>query len=74
MKKLKLAIAILILIPILIFSSHYYLQHATTSMSQILSKSETLVQQGKKKEALVLPRFEIQSGCLLKRSGVLLCR
>jgi hypothetical protein len=51
MKKLKLAISILILIPILIFSSHYYLRHATTSMSQILSKSETLVEQGKKKEA-----------------------
>lgn len=51
MKRVKLAIAILIIIPVLVFSSHYYLKHATTSMSQILCKSETLAQQGKKKEA-----------------------
>lgn len=51
MKRLKMAIALLILIPALIFMCHIYLKNVTDSMGEVLYYAEQDLQQGKNKEA-----------------------
>jgi len=51
MKRVKLAIAILIIIPALIFATHIYIKNITTSMSAKLDSAETLAERGNKTQA-----------------------
>lgn len=51
MKRVKIAVAFLILIPVLIFSLHIYLRRVTQDMSATLAQAQTLMDEGKNKEA-----------------------
>ena len=51
MKRVKIAIAFLVLIPVLIFSMHIYLRRVTRDMSDTLAQAQTLMDEGKNKEA-----------------------
>lgn len=51
MKRVKIAIAFLVLIPVLIFSVHIYLRRVTQDMSGTLAQAQTLMDEGKNKEA-----------------------
>jgi len=46
MKKIKPTIIILIIIPIIIFSSHSYLKNVTSAMSETLNSAQMLAQSG----------------------------
>lgn len=51
MKRLKYAIAILIIIPLCIIASHIYLKYSVNDMIEMIAKAQTCAQQGQKKEA-----------------------
>lgn len=51
MKRLKVAIVLMIFIPALIFTCHFYLKHTTGEMSEELVHTQSLLQNGKKEEA-----------------------
>lgn len=51
MKRVKIAVAILILLPLLIFCVHLYLKQATEKMSDALVEAQTALLEGDKENA-----------------------